>query len=339
MATLSEHDRQTKVTLDNGAGVETVHTRVAELLDDVTVAVAVVTDQTPQPMNNLIFPTQTPALSLPSSSTDGQPLVATPANADDVEILTTIELNAIKIKGRAGGIAIEIGEGNWPDILNILDKRLKSALNFFRGGQVVLDVDSRPLTNEELHEFCVVLKANEMNLAMVRSHSERTFAAAQAIGLTAVLDGSTTEQKAVAQPAVSNENETISSYYVYRGNLRSGQVLQRNESIVVIGDANPGSRIISAGDILVWGRLRGVVHAGAEGNQQAIVTALDLEPVQLRIAHCVATEPPPGKDSPGGWGKKRAPEKRPEVAYVADDQIMMEPWDASKPGIFANLRR
>ena len=85
-----------------------------------------------------------------------------------------------------------------------------------------------------------------------------------------------------ATPAATNVD--TAAYFVYRGYLRSGHRLQRNESILVIGDVNPGAEVISDGDVLVWGRLRGVVHAGVQGNQRAIVAALDLEPTQLRIA-------------------------------------------------------
>ena len=84
--------------------------------------------------------------------------------------------------------------------------------------------------------------------------------------------------------------------------------------VTVIGDVNPGAEIVASGDIVVWGRLRGVAHAGADGNDEAIVCALDLEPMQLRINDKIAITP------------KRKGKAQPEVARVIDNQVIAEPW-------------
>ena len=75
--------------------------------------------------------------------------------------------------------------------------------------------------------------------------------------------------------------------------------------------------IIAGGDIVVWGKLRGTVHAGALGNQDAIVCALDLAPTQLRIGSHITRSPD---------DRRRKP--RPETARVRDGQIIAEPWGA-----------
>jgi len=72
---------------------------------------------------------------------------------------------------------------------------------------------------------------------------------------------------------------------------------------------------VSGGDVMVWGRLRGVVHAGAYGDETCVVCALDLQPTQLRIASLISVSPP---------AKKRR--KHPERAYVEDGVIKAEPW-------------
>ncbi|MGQ0600150.1 MAG: septum site-determining protein MinC, partial [Anaerolineales bacterium] len=87
-------------------------------------------------------------------------------------------------------------------------------------------------------------------------------------------------------------------------------------NVVVLGDVNPGAEIVASGDVIVWGRLRGVVHAGAEGDAGAVVCALDLAPTQLRIAGYIAVSPP----------QKGQP--HPEMARVKDGQIMAERWKA-----------
>lgn len=76
-------------------------------------------------------------------------------------------------------------------------------------------------------------------------------------------------------PAQADDNTF--PFFVYRGSLRSGQQLYRHEHIIeIMGDVNPGAQVASNGDILIWGRLRGLAHAGVEGNLNAIIAALDL---------------------------------------------------------------
>lgn len=73
--------------------------------------------------------------------------------------------------------------------------------------------------------------------------------------------------------------------------LRSGQSINYNGNVVIVGDVNPGAEVTAAGDVVVMGSLRGVVHAGAGGNEDAVVMAFHLQPTQLRIANYI-TRPP-----------------------------------------------
>ena len=116
--------------------------------------------------------------------------------------------------------------------------------------------------------------------------------------------------------------------FVHRGTLRSGQSCRHAGTVVILGDVNPGAQVISGGDVLVWGRLRGFAHAGAMGDDRAIVAALDFEPVQLRIAGHIAMTPKGASNNPGYWFWKRDSSGRPEVAKVIDEQIYVDPWDA-----------
>jgi septum site-determining protein MinC len=100
----------------------------------------------------------------------------------------------------------------------------------------------------------------------------------------------------------------------HRGTLRGGQALQQLGNIVVVGDVNPGAELVASGDILVFGALRGTAHAGAQGDANARVTALELAPTQLRIATFIATDD----------GKRRSTEA--EVAFVAGDRIAIAPF-------------
>jgi septum site-determining protein MinC len=92
--------------------------------------------------------------------------------------------------------------------------------------------------------------------------------------------------------------------------VRSGVEIRHPGTIVILGDLNPGGEVVAAGDIFVWGRLRGVAHAGANGNRNCRIMALQMEPTQLRIADAVARAPgtPPTQFYP-------------EVAYVTPEGI------------------
>jgi len=102
-----------------------------------------------------------------------------------------------------------------------------------------------------------------------------------------------------------------------RRTLRSGQAVRHVGHVVIIGDVNPGTEVIAGGSVVVWGRLRGLVHAGALGDDNAIVCALLLAPTQLRIGNHIARPPE---------GEGRRP-KSPEMALVRDGRIVVEAWE------------
>ncbi len=96
--------------------------------------------------------------------------------------------------------------------------------------------------------------------------------------------------------------------------LRSGHSIRHPGHVIVLGDVNPGAEVIAGGNIVVWGHLRGVVHAGAAGDEAAMVCALDLSPTQLRIAGQIAVSP------------SRRGRPKPEIARIRKGQIIAEDW-------------
>jgi septum site-determining protein MinC len=97
--------------------------------------------------------------------------------------------------------------------------------------------------------------------------------------------------------------------------LRSGTRIEFGGHIVILGDVNPGAEIVSDGNVMVWGRLRGMVHAGAKGNRNAVICALDLSPTQLRIADEVSAALKP-QEHP-----------RPEIVRInKDGKLQAELW-------------
>jgi septum site-determining protein MinC len=341
----------------NGAGSDPVQAKITALLDDVTVqAMSAAETPEPNPEPNLMEGNNRPITEAGSQTTE--PEQVTPLSPEVAQIAAQIKSiqagsgkapaaeaeqkpaavsgnGAVTIKGRSEGVTIEIGKGHWSNVVDELRDRLGQAGGFFRGGAVALDVGARPLLENELQEVRTLLDGHGLTLAVVRTAAERTFEAAIGLGLAARLLAANGDGEADVEPATSNQG--FGRYFVYHGNLRSGQVLERREHILLIGDVNPGAEVVSQGDILVWGRMRGIAHAGAGGDKRSVVMALNLDPIQLRIAGTIAIDVSQNGRS-GRWSWKSI-DKRPEIAFIAHEQIVIEPWDESKPGGLAAFRR
>lgn len=123
--------------------------------------------------------------------------------------------------------------------------------------------------------------------------------------------GSAAQAKPVApqQPAVLYLRQT----------LRSGQAVSHKGHLVIIGDVNPGAEVMAEGDITVWGALRGIAHAGINGNAQAEIRALRLQPIQIRIAHCIARSPDRPRSKQSSVGPETARIVNGAVRIVANN--------------------
>ncbi|MBV9234066.1 MAG: hypothetical protein JO030_08495 [Candidatus Eremiobacteraeota bacterium] len=111
--------------------------------------------------------------------------------------------------------------------------------------------------------------------------------------------------------------EALPSTLYHRATLRGGQVLHHTGNVVVVGDVNPGAELIATGDVVVFGRLGGIAHAGAAGDPNARIYAVELLPTQLRIATYIAAE----------RGRVRRTALPPEAALVRDGQIAIVPLE------------
>jgi septum site-determining protein MinC len=301
--------------LQNHAQNDSVmQTRVANLLDDIT-------EMNDGAMNRNEMGASEPEVGQ-GASPALPPAEGTDSHAD------------LRIRGRNDGLSVEIGSGEWQELLTQLDERLEQSASFFRDGNVALIVGRRHLDEAELFELRELLERFSLTLGVVRTSSERTFDAALAVGLAATLEGEGIEESVVAHPAESNDD--LRAHFVYRGNLRSGQLLHRHESVLVIGDVNPGANVISDGDIMIWGRLRGVAHAGAAGDERAIIGALTFEPIQLRIGGLIAIAPEKSDAKRSGRDEAYATAR---IAYVTGEQIVVADWPEARRDGKSVLRR
>lgn len=181
-----------------------------------------------------------------------------------------------------------------------------------RPGPVGLEANGWQLTARGLRALQELLLQHDLWLESVQSTNPHTLVAAAGLGLEA-------RPPWPAAPSSSSSNSPMpegraGELVVHRGTLRSGDHLQTAGSLLVLGDVNPGARLSAGGHVLVWGRLRGLAHAGTGGDRNARIVALQLRPLQLRIAGAVARGP-----------EEAPPEGLAEQARLVGEVIRLEP--------------
>jgi septum site-determining protein MinC len=228
----------------------------------------------------------------------------------------------IRIRGTRDGLLIALNPGPFADLQAELTAELTAKANFFPGqpGDVWTSANL-PLRREQLAGLQELFAAHKLELWTVLAESDLTRQAAQELNLATRVAGSQTDLdgRPLSLPLAANDHTDkpplAANGLILKETLRSGRSIYHEGHVVVIGDVNPGAEIIAAGDVLVWGRVRGLVHAGALGDETAVICALALAPTQLRIADQIAIPPTAGPD-------KLLPEK----ASIRDGQIIAEPW-------------
>lgn len=233
----------------------------------------------------------------------------------------------VAIKGTRSGLLVQLGEGEWSQVLDELTAQVTrpQASSFFRGAQVAIDSGSRALDTTQVTQLSNVLAQQEMTLVVLTGSAEETRRLAEKLNLKP-LPAPVREQAkngkhdAPLAPLAEAHDGTEVEALMIRRTVRSGQVIRYEGHVTVYGDVNPGAEIIAGGDILVWGKLRGVVHAGALGNDNAIVGALYLAPTQLRIGGYIARAP----------DEKKRKTINAEQARVREGKIIVEAWSAGK---------
>jgi septum site-determining protein MinC len=217
----------------------------------------------------------------------------------------------IQIKGIRDGLLVSLDDAPWEEQRIALLTQVDSQPTFFQGARLALDVASQVLRVNELVELRDQLSERGIALWAVISESPTTEKTAQLLGLATRISKPRPEEN--RQFAVENLGEETALFL--SRTLRSGTRIEFSGHVVVFGDVNPGAEIIAEGNVIIWGRLRGMVHAGVKGNRNAVICALDLSPTQLRIAEEVSAILKPRADPV------------PEIARInSDGKLQAEFW-------------
>ena len=219
----------------------------------------------------------------------------------------------IQIKGLRDGLLVSLDDAPWEVQRVALLTQVDGQPAFFQGARLALDVASQILHVQELVDLRDQLSERGIFLWAVISESPTTEQTAQLLGLATRISKPRPEEGRKFSVEDLGEETAL---FLSR-TLRSGTRIEFSGHVVVLGDVNPGAEIVAEGNIMIWGRLRGMVHAGAKGNRKAVICALDLSPMQLRIAEELAAPLDP-RDNP-----------RPEMARInKDGKLQAEYWSA-----------
>ena len=175
--------------------------------------------------------------------------------------------NCVSINLRKNQILIKISDNaEQKDIIDNLRKKLPELKKMYKNEKTPITVTGKVLKNKEIDEIQELIKRNidvEIDFDMPKS-----------LGLSSIT-------------RTFNKEIAVSETKFHRGSLRSGQKMESEGSLVILGDVNSGAEVMASDNIVVLGALRGLAHAGAKGNKQAIISAGLLDTVQIRIANVI----------------------------------------------------
>jgi septum site-determining protein MinC len=230
--------------------------------------------------------------------------------------LTGDQPAVFQIKGINDGLLITLGEGEWPVLREQLLRNIQKRSSFFQGARVALDVGSQVIKAAELGALRDKLGDFGITLTAIISTSGTTEKTSLMLGISTQIQ--TAKKAAPASRPVEEPVNIVGEQAVFlHKTLRSGTRVETPGSVIVLGDVNPGAEIIAGGNVLIWGRMRGTAQAGSGGDELAIVCALEMNPMNIRIAG-VSLEGKPRKGKPG-----------PEFASIASGTVIIQPWKHS----------
>ena len=175
--------------------------------------------------------------------------------------------NCVSINLKKNEIVIKLSDNaTQREIVEALKKKLPELKKLYKDEKTPITVAGKVLKNREIDEIQELIKS--------KIDVEIDFDMPKSLGLSSIKK---TFEKEIA----------ISETKFHRGSLRSGQKLEADGSLVILGDVNSGAEVMASDNIVVLGALRGLAHAGAKGNKQAIIAAGLLDTVQIRIANIV----------------------------------------------------
>lgn len=211
---------------------------------------------------------------------------------------------ALVLKSYHNGITLILNEEMpFADILKEIAARFSASRAFFGEAKLALSLEGRTLTREEEIEILETIHENsDIQVICIVGKDEQT----DKFFLRALKQ---VERKLTGGP----------DGQFYKGNLKNREVLEAETSIIILGDVFPGCKVVSTGNIIILGGLYGEAYAGAAGDGNTYVVALEMEPEKIKIGDFKYKSANKQKK----WGIR--PKVQPKIAYIEDERIVFDP--------------
>ncbi len=212
--------------------------------------------------------------------------------------------NSVIVKGNKYGIVVILDDTlDFEQLKKDLAVKFSESSKFFGDAKMAISFEGRKLSIDEQKEVLDIIAENS------------------SLHIVCVMDNDK-EQEEKCKKSLEDKLLELSNRtgQFYKGTLRSGTVAEFETSVIIMGDVNNGARVVSKGNIIILGALKGTACAGATGNTNAFVVALDMSPLQIRIADIIARSP----DKPLKDEVKEA-----KIAFLEEGNIYIEPLNRS----------
>ena len=213
--------------------------------------------------------------------------------------------NPVIIKSFPNGLSIYLdAEMPFAQLLEEIGMKFRESANFFKDASMVVSFEGRELSDQEERQIVNVITANSaLNILCIMGKNEET-----------------NKNYVKALQKLSFHQEVLENAgQFYKGTLKDGQLLETENSIIVLGDVYPGACIVSSKDVVILGGLFGQAYAGGNGEEGHFVVALEMSPEKLKIGDFKYKT----SEKQSKWSIK--PKIQPKIAYVKDARVIIEP--------------
>lgn len=224
----------------------------------------------------------------------------------------------VVIKSSKNGINLVLDDKMpYEELLEEIKKKFIDSGNFFKNAHIAISFEGRTLSQEEQFEII------------------RTIQECSTITVICILDHDELMDEVMQRRiGAYQEEHSPQTGQFYKGTLRSGQQIESQTSLIVLGDVNPGAKVIAKGNIVVLGALKGIAYAGADGDDRCFVAALEMDPVQIKIGDHIGRSADKKESSKGIRRKAKTEATVPQIATVYEQQILIEPISS---GLLKNI--
>ena len=215
----------------------------------------------------------------------------------------------VVIKSSKNGINLVLDDQiPFGELLEEIKKKFIDSEKFFKNAHIAISFEGRDLSQEEQFEIIeTIQQCTTITIICILDHDELM------------------DEVMQRRIGAYQEEHSPQTGQFYKGTLRSGQVLESEASITILGDVNPGAKVVSGGNIVVLGALKGNAHAGAYGNQECFIVALDMDPIQIQIGELIAKSPDKQKPKRRLIRKEKETNEELQIAVARDGGIYIEP--------------